>query len=106
MESKSVKEKVEASIMLASYLDTIGFKNGEFEFKNNAKVKIFEDAITITYFIVYHYFILGGSKHISLSKLVASDDTLLLLATTYAILNNGGEHNYIKEYLKWFTIIS
>jgi len=106
MESKSVKEKVEASIMLASYLDTIGFKNGEFEFKNNAKVKIFEDAITITYFIVYHYFILGGSKHISLSKLVASDDTLLLLATTYAILNNGGEHNYIKEYLKWFPIIS
>jgi len=114
-ESKSLKEKVEASIMLASYLDTIGFKNGEFEFKSHIKnrdtentytIKNTPDACKITYMIVYHYFILGGSKHMSLVTLKASDDTLLLLATTYAILNNGGEHNYIKEYLKWFPIIA
>jgi ADP-ribosylarginine hydrolase len=106
MEIKSLKEKVEASIMLASYLDTIGFKNGEFEFKGNIKITSLNDAASISYFIVYHYFILGGSKHMSLKNLVASDDTLLLLATTYAILNDGGEQNYIKEYLRWFPIIS
>jgi hypothetical protein len=29
------KIKIEASIMLGSYLDTIGFKNGEFEKLND-----------------------------------------------------------------------
>ena len=98
--------KIEASIMLGSYLDTIGFKNGEFEFKNNLKANTPSQAALISHIITYHYFILGGINKMSLVNLKASDDTLLLLSTGYAVLNNGGEKNYINEYIKWYPKIS
>lgn len=100
------KIKIEASIMLGSYLDTIGFKNGEFEFNNNLKANTPSQAALISYINTYHYFILGGINKMSLLNLKASDDTLLLLATGYAVLDNGGEKNYINEYIKWYPKIS
>jgi hypothetical protein len=89
--------KIEASIMLGSYLDTIGFKNGEFEFNNNLKANTPSQASLISYINTYHYFILGGTNKMSLLNLRASDDTLLLLSTGYAVLDNGGEKNYIND---------
>ena len=101
-----MEQKIEASIMLGSYLDTIGFKNGEFEFNNGLKANTPAEACLISYTTVYHYFILGGINNLSLLKLNASDDTLLLLATGYAVLDDGGEKNYINKYIKWYPKIS
>ncbi len=45
------------------------------------------------------YFYNGGYQNLNYNELLASDDTILLIATTKALINNGGEENYIKEYL-------
>lgn len=101
-----LKEKVLACLLLSSYLDTIGFKNGEFEFKSGKRPKNVLTAGSVTYEMIYHFFILGGPNHISIKNLSSSDDTILLLATTEALINGGGEINYIDRYLKWFPILS
>ena len=92
-------EKIEACIYLSSYLDTLGFNNGTWEFKYNKTAYDILGALFLMENLVYQYFALGGTK-INMSTWNASDDTLLLLATTNAINNGGGEENYIKEYLK------
>jgi ADP-ribosylarginine hydrolase len=100
------KEKIEASILLGSYLDTIGFKNGEIEFNIGKVANTPSQAIALSYINTYHYFLLGGINKMSLLKLKASDDTLLMIATGYAVLDGGGERNYIDQYIKWYPIIS
>ena len=100
------KEKITASILLGSYLDTIGFKNSEFEFNHGFIASNSSNALAISYMNTYHYFILGGINKMSLLKLRASDDTLLMLATGYAVLYGGGERNYIDQYIKWYPKIS
>jgi hypothetical protein len=101
-----METKIEASIILGSYLDTIGFKNGEFEFNNNLKANTPCQASAISYILTYHYFILGGINKMSLLNLKASDDTLLLLSIGYAVLKGGGELNYINEFINWYPEIS
>ena len=91
-------EKYIASIVLHSLGDTIGFKNGEFEFNNNLKANSPSQAAAISNILTYHYFILGGINKMSLLNLKASDDTLLLLSIGYAVLKGGGELNYINEF--------
>ncbi len=110
MDNKNVinlQEKVEASILLASFLDTLGFKNGLYEFKNKQIPATTTDISTdLTFYNINDFFILGGLNYFPIKNLKASDDTLLLLATTEAIINGGGEINYILSYLTWFPIIN
>ena len=104
----NLEEKVEASILLSSFLDTLGFKNGYYEFKGPttgpANNTMYANELTST--ITHDFFILGGFNYFPIKNLISSDDTLLLLATTEAINNGGGEINYINQYLKWFPIIN
>ena len=46
------KEKIKASILLGSYLDTVGYKNGEFEFNHDISNANISNALLISYF---HY---------------------------------------------------
>lgn len=94
----SNNEKIEASIMLGSYFDTIGFFNGDFEFNYGHKINNIKTASFYWLDIIHNYYALGGSK-MNITKLNASDDTLLMLATGNACLKGGGVDNYVKSYL-------
>ncbi len=102
----TLQEKIDACLLLASFLDTVGYKNGFYEFKPNVPAPDTSSAINLTSIIINDFFILGGYNYFPINNLIASDDTLLLLATSEAIINGGGEINYIKSYLKWLPIIS
>ena len=95
----NLNQKINASIMLASYLDTLGYKNGEWEFNFNLNIKDKPTANVVWLYIVHNYYALGGNN-IDISKWNSSDDTILLLATGKACLQGGKEIDYIEEYKK------
>lgn len=98
----SKSNKTQAAIMIASYLDTIGFKNGQWEFnyfKNNSTQNI-NDAININFTIVHHFMSLGGFNNIDIKNWKASDDTLLIMATIKALIDGANEHNFINRYIE------
>ena len=99
-----IHEKIEASLMIASYLETIGFNNGIWEF--NYKISIIDKNmyLKIWTFLLHNYMILGGSN-INITGWNASDDTILILATALAANNGGGEKMYKKYYLEFFDIL-
>ena len=91
---------IEASLVIGSYLDTIGFKNGVWEFNfNNTEIGGINKAIIINNEIINNYYTLGGSN-IDIKHLYASDDTIMTIATKKAILKGGKDNNFIDEYLK------
>jgi len=93
-----LNEKIEASIMLGAYLDTIGFKNGKWEFNYFYNIPTIEKAKIIWLDIIHEYYSLGGPD-LNIKNWKVSDDTILMIATGKACLNNGGYNNYIDEYL-------
>jgi len=102
-------EQIEASLIFASLFDTIGFGNGAVEFNYNYNVEDRHKIMTINNHISTIYFFTGGYKNLD-NSLLASDDTILLMATTKALINNGSdqtyinsEQNYINEYLEIFN---
>lgn len=95
----TIKEKINASFVLASYLDTLGFKNSEWEFNFNQNIETLLDALHVTYEIVHHFFTLGGFD-INISKWRASDDTIMMIATRKACIKGATLNNFIDEYLK------
>jgi ADP-ribosylarginine hydrolase len=95
----TLKEKINASFILGSYLDTLGFKNGEWEFNFNQYLKTIPDAIQITYEIIHNFFALGGFN-IDISKWKASDDTIMMIATRKACIKGATLKNFIDEYIK------
>lgn len=100
-----INEKIEASLMFASYFETIGFKNGSWEFNYQSKVDSFPKFIELWTHLQHHYIILGGLELININKWNASDDTILLLATTNGVIKGGGEENYKNEYIKVFDLL-
>jgi hypothetical protein len=95
-------EQIEACLIYSSLFDTIGFGNGAVEFNYNIDIN-FKDKtyiIPINNRLTTEYFFNGGYQNLNYDKLLASDDTILLIATTKALINNGGEQNYINEYLE------
>ena len=102
---KKTKDNLKKLLFIASYCETLGFNNGNWEFNNFGTKNYFignpVDFALISSFILDHYNYLGG-KNIDISKWNASDDTILLLATTRALNNEEtqGKTNYIKELLK------
>jgi len=79
-------EKIEASLMLASYFETLGFKNGLWEFNYNHNVLTFDNYNFIWSTMLYQFTVLGGSSNINIKNWNSSDDTILILATANAIL--------------------
>ena len=82
----------------ASYFDTLGFKNGEWEFNFNRNINSPEKAALAWLRITHNFFALGGFKNINLTKWKSSDDTIMLISTGKACFKGGSRENYINEY--------
>lgn len=102
MSKISYKNKVEGCLYISSFLETFGFFNGKWEFNYGNKIDTIKDGHYMNYFFIHQYTMLGGMEQIDISKLNASDDTILMLATCEAVNNGGGESNYINSYLKYY----
>jgi ADP-ribosylarginine hydrolase len=100
-----ITEKIEASIMLASYFETVGFKNGVWEFNYQMNTNNFSLFVEIWANLFHNYFILGGPSFINVKNWNSSDDTLMIIATADAIIKGGGEENYRKEYIDIFDLL-
>lgn len=98
-------EKIKASLMLASYLETVGFKNGLWEFNYNIKVNNNINNAIVSNKLLYHFLIIGGPSNIDITGWNSSDDTIMILATAKAIIDGGGEENYKKRYLEYFDLL-
>ncbi len=101
-----INEKIEASLMLASYFETVGFKNGSWEFNYQIKTDTLNKYSTIWNTLLHHYLVLGGPSNIDISNWNASDDTIMILATANGVINGGGEANYKKEYIDYFDLLN
>jgi ADP-ribosylarginine hydrolase len=101
-----LKEKINASIILGSYLDTLGFCNGiwEFNFKSNMKINDLQVGNYINYEILSDFFSKGGFN-IDISDWNSSDDTIMMIATIKACNKGGSQENFIDEYLKIFPLL-
>lgn len=99
-----ISEKIEASLMISSYLETIGFKNSQWEFNYGITLNDKNMYLKTWTFLLHEYMILGGSN-IDITGWNASDDTILIIATALGCINNGGEKNYKKYYLDYLDIL-
>jgi ADP-ribosylarginine hydrolase len=97
-----ISEKIEASLMLASYFETLGFYNGIWEFNYKEPIINLSKYVSIWNTMTQHFIVLGGSSHINITKWNASDDTLLIIAIGNAIINN---NDYISEYLNAYDLL-
>jgi ADP-ribosylarginine hydrolase len=100
-----INEKIEASLMFASYFETLGFKNGQWEFNYSIPTKSLSTYINVLAFMNHNYMVLGGPHHIDLSSWIASDDTIMIIATCEAVIKGGGETNYKEAYLKYYDLL-
>jgi len=94
------KEKIDASIILLSYLDTIGFYNGKWEFNYGNNVDNVNQALMANFTIVMEYMALGGFNYLSIKNWKASDDTILTIAVTKALIDGGDELSFINRYIE------
>ena len=95
---KEKKEKIFASLVLGSYLDTLGFFNGVWEFNYNMHVKTLQDALLINYEIIHKFFSMGGFS-MNISHWNASDDTIMIIATMKACKKGGKLKDFIQCYI-------
>jgi ADP-ribosylarginine hydrolase len=93
-------EKLEAAMMISSYLETIGFYNGQWEFNYNKQAKNITEALIVNFTIINHYMSMGGFNYLDISNWKSSDDTLLLIATLSALIDGGDENDFINNYIK------
>jgi ADP-ribosylglycohydrolase len=98
-------DKIEASLMLSSYFETVGFKNGQWEFNYQIVSNTFEKYMAMWNILLHHYLILGGATSINIKDWYASDDTILIIATAKAVIKNGGIDNYIDEYVNSYDLL-
>lgn len=96
-----MNEKIEASLMLASYFETLGFKNGLWEFNYNIGIKNLNKYTSVWNTLIHHFLVLGGSSNISVANWNASDDTIMIIATAKAIKSG----DYSKEYLDIYDLL-
>ena len=94
-----MENNIKAALCIGSYLDTLGFKDGIWEFNFGNDLNSLQKAILIMNEIQHNYLSLGG-EDIDISDWKASDDTVMMIATMDAIKKGGGIKNYTAEYLK------
>jgi ADP-ribosylglycohydrolase len=94
------KEKLEGCLYLSSFLETLAFFNGKWEFNYGNKIDTIKEGVLMNYFFLSHYYMMGGLNNIKFDTLKSSDDTILIIGTCNAILKGGGEKNYIESYVK------
>ena len=102
-------EKIEASIMFGSFLDTLGFKNGSWEFNYQIEINNLMVNTRVWNRMLHHFLILGGPHLIDLTNWNASDDTLMILATGEAIIDakieGSSEDSYKKKYVDYYDLL-
>jgi len=96
------QEKIEAAIMLLSYLETVGFYNGKWEFNYNMPVDSITNVFIANYTIVMEYMSLGGFNNLSIKNWNSSDDTILMIGVVKALLKGGTEIDFIEKYIEIF----
>lgn len=84
MESRYV-----ATLLLHGLADTIGFKNGDWEFNYNKKTLSYE----ITLELLYEFIALGGINQINLADWVVSDDTIIHMYMAKTFIKHGKEYS-------------
>ena len=92
-----ISEKINASIILGSYFDTVGFYNSNWKFNYNFKKGSREIIYFINNEMVYQYLLLNN---MNIKSLNSSDNTILMILTAKATLNGGSLKDYINEYTK------
>jgi ADP-ribosylarginine hydrolase len=80
----NIKNKYIATMVLHALGDTIGFKNGDWEFNYN---NVRTDA-RITLEIIFEFIALGGVNGIELDDWYVSDDTILHMAIAKSLVND------------------
>ena len=104
--SNFIKEKIGASLVLGSYLDTLGFSNGfwEFNFNNNLRITNLSLGVNMSYEILSDFFSKGGFN-IDITDWDASDDTIMMISTAKACKKGGSQKHFIDEYLKIYPLL-
>ena len=82
-------EKYKACFILHALGDTIGFRNGIWEFNYGSNY----DDIKISNRMLYDFIALGGINHMSIKDWMVSDDTILHLAVAKALIENYNDMN-------------
>lgn len=82
-----MEERYIATMILHAVGDTIGFNNGKWEFNDYISPKA-------QYEILYEFISLGGINDINLQNWIVSDDTVMHIATSDALISN--HQNYDK----------
>jgi ADP-ribosylarginine hydrolase len=80
----TLEERIKACMVLHAVGDTIGFKNGDWEFNYGKKI---QDA-NFSNELLYEFIYLGGINNIDLKNWIVSDDTVMHIATTKALLED------------------
>lgn len=101
--SKNLKDKFSACIVLHSLGDTIGFRNGKWEFFGMHEfVKTNKLNFNLANELLYEFIALGGINEIKLEKWYASDDTLLHLDLIETLLKYDNFDEIKKNLIKKF----
>jgi ADP-ribosylglycohydrolase len=100
------QEKIEAAIMLLSYLETVGFYNGKWEFNYNMPVDSINNVFMANYTMIMEYMSLGGFNNLSIKNWNSSDDTILMIGVIKALLKGGKEINFIENYIEIYKELS
>jgi ADP-ribosylglycohydrolase len=100
------QEKIEAAIMLLSYLETVGFYNGKWEFNYNIPVDNINNVFIANYTMVMEYMSLGGFNNLSIKNWDSSDDTILMIGVIKALLKGGKEIDFIEKYIEIYKELS
>ena len=87
----TIENKYISAFILHALGDTIGFRNGEWEFN------YFQQEITLdmTTEILYDFIDLGGINGINLDGWYVSDDTIINMAVANGLLQNKIKHSYL-----------
>ena len=100
-----MEEKYQATIILHSLGDIIGYKNGDWEFNHGNGPRV---PFTYVYEILSEYIDLGGINHLNITNWSNSDDTVMHLATANALIEESSTvdktcKNMAKHYIKEFN---
>jgi len=90
------EEKYIATLILHALGDTIGFKNGEWEFNYDMRVV----PLNLTLELLYEFISLGGINAINLDGWNVSDDTIMSMAIADGLIENYKNFNNLYDIFK------
>lgn len=100
-----MNNKIEASIFLASYMETVGYRKGAWEFNYQTEIYDLNNMLKMWATIVHHYLINGGPSNLNIKDWYSSDDTIMILYTIQALIDGGGVENYKKQYIDCYDLL-